>query len=290
MLVGFAFYSFRPAHPLLDLRLFKNRNLTIATVTMFMFAAAFFGGLLLLPTYFQQVRGESTLHTGLLVAPQGIGAMLTMPIAGRLADRVPIGRIVPFGLAAIIAGMFSLTQITATTSYWGFTIPVLFVMGLGMGATMMPIMTSALRTLTARQTARGSTLINITQQVASSIGVAVMSVVLTNQLKGQAIVGQTQSFSEAARQATSPEAMGRLLQRYPAVAKVIAPFGRDNAAAQHGLIAAVHDAMATAFAHTYWVAASLVTLTLIPAFFLPRKRVASPVLDEDEAPQVVVVH
>ena len=48
-----------------------------------------------MPTYFQQVRGESTLVAGLLVAPQGIGAMLTMPIAGTLGDKLPVGRIVP---------------------------------------------------------------------------------------------------------------------------------------------------------------------------------------------------
>ena len=82
MIVLFVFHSFRPEHPLLDLRLFKNRNLTVSIITMFLFAAAFFGGLLLVPTYFQEVRGESTLMAGILVAPQGIGAMITMPIAG----------------------------------------------------------------------------------------------------------------------------------------------------------------------------------------------------------------
>ena len=105
-MVAFVFHSFRPEHPLLDLRLFKNRNLTVSMITMFMFAGAFFGGLLLVPTYFQQVHGESTLKAGLLVAPQGIGAMLTMPIAGALVDKMPVGRIVPFGLALIIVGMF----------------------------------------------------------------------------------------------------------------------------------------------------------------------------------------
>ena len=98
LVVAFVFHSFRPEHPLLDLRLFKNRNLTVSIITMFMFVAAFFGGLLLVPTYFQQVRGESALMAGLLVAPQGIGAMLTMPIAGTLSDRMPVGRIVPVGL------------------------------------------------------------------------------------------------------------------------------------------------------------------------------------------------
>ena len=57
-MLAFVWHSFRPEHPLLDLRLFADRNLTISIITMFMFAAAFFGGLLLVPTYFQQIRGE----------------------------------------------------------------------------------------------------------------------------------------------------------------------------------------------------------------------------------------
>ena len=92
LMVAFVFHSFRPKHPLLDLRLFRNRNLTVSVITMFLFAAAFFGGLLLVPTYFQSVRGESTLDAGLLVAPQGIGAMLTMPIAGMHVDPIPVGQ------------------------------------------------------------------------------------------------------------------------------------------------------------------------------------------------------
>jgi EmrB/QacA subfamily drug resistance transporter len=183
LMLAFVQHSFRPEHPLLDLRLFKDRNLTISIITMFLFAAAFFGGLLLVPTYFQQIRHESALSAGVLVAPQGIGAMLTMPIAGALTDKIPIGRIVPVGLVIILIGMFGLTQVTSDTSY-GLLIAELVVMGLGMGATMMPLFTAALRTLTPHQVARGSTLLNITQQIASSVGVAVMSVLLTNHLKG----------------------------------------------------------------------------------------------------------
>jgi len=183
LMAGFVWWSFRPRHPLLDLRLLTNRNLAVSLTTMFLFAGAFFGGLLLVPTYFQEIRGESTLHAGLLVAPQGLGAMMTMPIAGRLSDRIPIGRIVPIGISLIIIGMFGLTQITDTTPY-GLIIAVLVVMGWGMGATMMPIMTTALRTLRPHEIARGSTLLNINQQIASSVGVATMSVVLTNNLQG----------------------------------------------------------------------------------------------------------
>src|SRR6185437_9727815 len=121
-------------------------------------------------------------NAGLLVAPQGLGAMLTMPISGALTDKFPIGRIVPFGLVFIAVGMGGLTQISSTTSY-PVLLGLLFVMGLGMGGTMMPIMTSALKTLRPVEVARGSTLLNITQQIASSVGVAVMSVILTNGLR-----------------------------------------------------------------------------------------------------------
>jgi EmrB/QacA subfamily drug resistance transporter len=261
MLLLFVFHAFRPAHPLLDLRLFRNRNLTVATLTMFLFACAFFGGLLLVPTYFQEVRGETTLGAGLLVAPQGIGAMVTMPIAGALADKFPVGRIVPFGLLAIIGGMFTLTQVSSTTPYIQI-IATLFVMGLGMGATMMPVMTSALKTLRRHEVARGSTLINIIQQVGSSFGVAIISVVFTNNL------AETQLGGAAIA-----------AQHDPAIAQQIGgPAG----------VAVGLEQAAQAFGDTFLVAACLVTLTLIPAFFLPRKREPSHIADEEQQAPVVM--
>ncbi len=264
LVISFVFYSFKPKHPLLDLRLFRNRNLAVSLITMFLFAVAFFGGLLLVPTYFQQIRGESVLKAGLLVAPQGIGAMLTMPIAGALTDKIPVGRIVPFGLVCIAAGMAGLTQITSTTSY-GVLIALLFVMGLGMGGTMMPIMTSALKTLRPAEVARGSTLLNITQQIASSVGVAVMSVILTNGLRDAKLA-------------------------YPAIQSRRDP----QIAAQIGGEAGVKQGLANAaiaFAHTYWVAFALVGVTVVAAFFLPRKRVATDLpAGEQAAATPVIVH
>ena len=267
MLVGvllmgtFVWHAFRPEHPLLDLRLYRHRNLTVSSITMFLFAAAFFGALLLVPTYFQEVRGESTLRAGLLVAPQGIGAMITMPIAGALVDKFPVGRIVPFGLVLITIGMLGWTQVEADTSY-SLLLGFLFVMGLGMGGTMMPLFTTALKTLTHHEVARGSTLLNITQQIASSVGVAVMSVMLTSQLKD------------------APLAL-------PAIAAQKDPSLAD----QMGGAAAVAEGLAqaaAAFATSYWLATFLVLLTFVPVCFLPRKREVTHLLDEEGVPPVVV--
>lgn len=93
-----------PAHPLMDLHLFRHRAMTIAVIAMSLFAIAFFGASLLFPSYFLQVRGETTLHAGVLLAPQGFGAMLTMPVAGVLTDKIGPGKIVLAGIATIVSG------------------------------------------------------------------------------------------------------------------------------------------------------------------------------------------
>src|SRR5690606_5403857 len=96
-----------------------------------------------------------------------------------LTDKMGPGRFVLSGIVLIALGMAVFTQIGADTSYV-LILGSLFVMGLGMGMTMMPIMTAALASLTHHEVARGSTLMNIIQQAAGSVGTAVMSVILTN--------------------------------------------------------------------------------------------------------------
>ena len=118
LIIAFVPWALRPRniHPLVELRLLKNRNMTVAVIAMMLFAIAFFGASLLFPLYFQEVRGETALEAGLLLAPQGIGAMLTMPVAGFLADKIGPGKIVLTGIAVITLGMGMFTQIEADTA------------------------------------------------------------------------------------------------------------------------------------------------------------------------------
>ena len=249
----------RNIHPLVELRLFTNKNMTVAIIAMMLFAIAFFGASLLFPLYFIQVRGEDALGAGLLLAPQGVGAMITMPIAGILADKIGPGKIVLTGITVITVGMAMFTQIGADTSYT-YILGALFIMGLGMGGTMMPIMTAALATLTAHNVARGSTLLNITQQVAASIGTALFSVILTNQIKGS----DTAGAYLAARSAEGDRGV---------LAGIAESFGltvdQFTAFAASGKVE-----LADSFATVFIVATILVACCLIPAAFLPRKKVA----------------
>ncbi|WP_426243227.1 DHA2 family efflux MFS transporter permease subunit [Nocardioides sp. LHG3406-4] len=249
----------RNVHPLIELRLFANRNMTVAVLAMMLFAIAFFGASLLFPLYFIQVRGEDALGAGLLLAPQGIGAMITMPIAGILADKIGPGKIVLVGITVITVGMAMFTQIGADTSY-AYMLSALFIMGLGMGGTMMPIMTAALATLTAHNVARGSTLLNITQQVAASMGTALFSVILTNEIKGS----DTAPLFLAAKPADGDPS------KLAAIADQLGlPVDQFTALAAQGQLP-----LADSFATVFIVATILVACCLIPAAFLPRKKVA----------------
>ena len=156
-------------------------HLRNALITMSMFAIAFFGSTLLFPQYFIGVRGEGTMMAGLLLAPQGIGAMVTMPVAGRLTDKMGPGKFVLVGITLIFAGLTLLMFLGADTSYWLIG-SALFVQGLGMGMTMTLIMTSALAKLRPTDVPHGSTLLNVTQQTSSSIGTALFSVLLATNL------------------------------------------------------------------------------------------------------------
>ncbi len=150
-------------------------------------------------------------------------------------------------------------------------------MGFGMGGTMMPLFTTALRTLSGAQVARGSTLLNITQQIASSCGVATMSVILTNQLNDSPIIPGTQNIPGLGEGLRETQA-AILSNTRP---ENLAALHLDPASVARGLVDA-----ATAFAHTYWVAWVLVALTLIPALMLPRRREQKRLV-EDVPPAVV---
>ena len=179
LITAFFWHSWRSEAPLIDIRTFTHTRAGAAAATFLLFAIAFFGSLLLIPLYYQTVRGASALEAGLLLVPQGLGAMITMPLAGRLTDRYGPNRLPAYGIPLIVIGIAPFAFVTATTSYvllCGFG----FVLGLGMGLSMMPTMTAAMQAVPAAAIARTSTAMNIIRQGGASIGTAVLSVLLSS--------------------------------------------------------------------------------------------------------------
>jgi MFS family permease len=138
---------------------------------------ALFGFALLLPLYFEIVRGQSPFHTGLLLAPQGVGAALSISVAGYLTDKFSARPVVIAGTVLALAGTAWYTQVGAHASY-AVAVLALLLIGAGLGATVTPAMAAAFQGMRAAEMGQATSAINVVQRVAGALGSALLAVVL----------------------------------------------------------------------------------------------------------------
>jgi len=177
LVVVFVRHALRAERPLLDVRLYANGAFAAASLTTFAVGMALFGALILMPLYFQQVRHYNVLVTGLLVAPGAIGAVIAMPISGRLTDRIGGGRIALVGVLITSAGTVPLALMGAHTSLWVIGAAQV-IRGLGIGLAFVPAMSAALAAVSPDQLSDASPQISVLQRVSAAIGTAILAVVL----------------------------------------------------------------------------------------------------------------
>ena len=243
LMAAFVRHALRAARPLLDLRLFRVPAFSAAATTTFLLGGALFGAMIILPLYYQVARGESALTAGLLMAPQGVGAAMAMPLAGRLTDRIGGGTIAVFGLIVLTIATVPFAFLDQDTPY-GLLAGLLVIRGMGLGATMMPTMAAAFATLSREAVPRATSTINVARQLGGSLGTAVLAVVLQGQIRDALPV----------RAALAGDGSGAgSLQRLPESA-------REQLAGP----------LAGAFANTFWWAVAFSLLALIPAVALMR--------------------
>ncbi|HMD45897.1 MAG TPA: DHA2 family efflux MFS transporter permease subunit, partial [Acidimicrobiales bacterium] len=181
LVVAFVFHAGKVPRPLLDLRLYRNGAFSAASVATFCLGAAMFGGMILLPLYYQTVRGESPVTTGLLLIPQGVGVMAGMLLAGWLTDRFGGGPVAFFGVLLTCAATAPLALVGGHTPYTWLD-AVLFIRGFGMAAAGMPAMAAAFAALRHDQIDDASPQLNVLQRVGGSLGTAIIVVILQHEL------------------------------------------------------------------------------------------------------------
>lgn len=231
----------RKAEPLLDVRLFAKPAYAYAVLTSFSLGAFLFGSIILLPLYFQVVRLDDVLTTGLLLAPQGLGAGLGMAISGRAADRYGGGIVTMIGLTILAIGTWPFTQLDGSSSYW-FVETAMFVRGIGFGATMMPSMAAAYATLAPRDIAHATPQLNVMQRLGGAVGAAILATVLQANLN-DATNGHAGSVGAEGSTAST---------------------GATSIPPQ------LADALGHAFGDTFWWVLGGTVLVLIPAALLAR--------------------
>jgi EmrB/QacA subfamily drug resistance transporter len=185
LLIAFARRSLTHGNPLIDLRLFAARTFSAPAAVVLLFSVAMLGVGLLLPLYYQQVRHQSALDTGLLLAPGGIGMAAALIVSGKLSDRLGARPIVLTGLLLSGISTLAYSQVGAHTSLLLMS-ALLVLNGAGIGSALVPSLASPYRGLRPQQIPNATSTIRILQQLGGSVGVAVLAVVLQRQLGAQA--------------------------------------------------------------------------------------------------------
>ncbi|WP_178023497.1 MDR family MFS transporter [uncultured Paenibacillus sp.] len=186
-LMVFCLYVLKKSHhPIIDLRIFKSKPFTASSCLLFISGLSSYAGMLLLPLYYQQVRGESVLASGLLLIPQGIGMLLTRSLAGKLTDTIGSRWVVLCGTLLTLLGTLPFALGGADTSEVLLAISLL-VRGGGLGGLMLPIMATAYEGLTQELVPHASSATRILQQIGGAFGASVFAVILQNQINAQSV-------------------------------------------------------------------------------------------------------
>jgi EmrB/QacA subfamily drug resistance transporter len=162
---------------LIDLSLLRRRGFAAAAAMNFLLPVALFGSLILIPLYYQVIRHAGPVQIGLLLAPQGVGAALALPVAGHLTDRIGARLVCSAGLLLALLGALGYTQLGAHTSD-AYLAAALFVIGAGIGSTISPSMAAAFKAVAPAEMPRATSTLNTLQRIAGAIGTALFAILL----------------------------------------------------------------------------------------------------------------
>lgn len=167
----------RAADSLVDVRMFRHRSVASSSTLLFLGGISLFGSMLLLPLYFQQVRGATPLGAGLLLIPQGVGALVARGLAGRYMDRVGPRAVALVAFALVAASTVPFAFVTADTSEI-LLMAALFIRGIALGAAMIAPMGAAYVGLEHKEIPDASIITRVAQQIGGAVGIAILIVIL----------------------------------------------------------------------------------------------------------------
>ncbi len=205
----------RTPEPIMDLRVFRDRNFWVGTVLSLVLTAGMYSALTMLPLFLQTLLGYTSQSAGLATAPRGIGAMIAMPIVGVLMSYVDARWLMSIGAACIAAATLMLGRVTLDVAMASIVLPNI-VYGLGMSMVMVPLMTVSVGTLAKERIGNASGIFNLMRNLGGSIGISVSTTFMARmtQIHQANLVGHLTPYNPVFRHQLSALTAG--MSRYSA--------------------------------------------------------------------------
>ena len=176
-LVGVVFWELRQRHPVVDLRLLKNRNFALSTITMFAMGMMMYGSTVLLPILLQTLMGYTAMLSGMVISPGGMMVILFMPLVGFLSSRVEARWLVVVGVAVSSMGLFIMSGFNLDIDF-KTAVMARIVQSAGMAFLFVPINTLAFAFVAKEKVNNATGLINLARNVGGSVGISMVTALI----------------------------------------------------------------------------------------------------------------
>ena len=212
-LVWLVFWELRIEEPVVNLRLFKIFNFTLATITMFVLGGVLYGSTVLLPMLLQTLLGYTAMQSGMVLSPGGIAVIFMMPLVGFLLSRYEPRFLIMVGLFTSAAGLYHMSKFNANIDF-GTAMWARVFQSLGLAFLFVPINTAAFASIPKEKTNSATGLINLARNVGGSVGIAFVAAYLASrsQVHQTILAGHTSPYDPAFQQRLS-QLVGSMIQK-----------------------------------------------------------------------------
>jgi DHA2 family multidrug resistance protein len=176
-LVAFVIRELLAREPILDLSVFNDRNFAVGTMCIALVALGFNSSVLLVALYAQKILAWDAWNAGLVLAPGGLGTMISLMISGRLVARADQRLMLIGGCLLNAVASTMMTSVTVGMDYWSLAWPR-FLQGFAMGFIFPPLQTLTLATIRLERLGNATAAYNVVRNIGGSVGVAVATTLL----------------------------------------------------------------------------------------------------------------
>ncbi|PYS55243.1 MAG: EmrB/QacA family drug resistance transporter [Acidobacteria bacterium] len=184
LLTVFIIYELRTAHPVIHLRVFKDRTYATGVLLMTTLGFVLYGSLVLLPLFLQTVLGYPAVEAGVAMAPRGLGSFIAMPLIGFLTAKIDPRKLLGLGLIGGSLSLFALGSLNLQIGYWNIFWPQFF-QGISMGLIFVPLTTVTMSLIKKEEMGNATSLFNLMRNLGGSVGIAVIATTLSRNAQTQ---------------------------------------------------------------------------------------------------------
>ena len=176
-LVALVIRELTAEHPIVDLRVLKDRTFSAGMFLMTMLGFVLYASLMLLPIFLQTLLGYPALQSGLALSPRGIGSLVMMPIVGQLTNRYDPRKLIFVGIVVGGWTMFSLSHLNLNAGYWDIFWPQI-IQGGAMAFLFIPLMAASMSGIAKEKMGNATSIYNLMRNIGGSFGIATMTTFL----------------------------------------------------------------------------------------------------------------